>query len=527
MLQSWHPMAWQETGFDVFLSYARVDAPAVLDLKKRLEGMGVRTLIDTDLRPGTNWSDDLQMALSSAPAIAILVGPGDLGATQEQEVQLALMRQVEEKRAGRTLPVIPVVLPGSKPSRRNLFTNQNTWVNLADGFIQSELDRLYFGITGEHLRTAPSTAVTHKRLDTTVSDALGALAPRLAEGGVSFLLGSGVARPPSMADLVYKLTASLRENCPNLPDIPTLELAASCLAVDRGDEMAIEDGIRPWLGDIGSTGAFPVHSALAGLAATVSQQSRARLSSAIYTRRQNARDRVRAAQRHEPLVIVASTYDVLMERALLRKGIRFVRCVQHHTAQTIVIDEFEPDDYGDVSRESHDELDRVITDVRINGAAVTSRARELPKIPVVLSSGEPPDVVLYKTLGSRDVSGSCFISGEQHYRFLYESLKDGRLPDEITSPVRNNRLVFLGYTLFDPVLRLLRYSLLADRPSSVPCFAVKTQPPDEERTLDHRLEAALWTDAGRAWSQRFSVTFIECDEVQFLEDLTSRLLGGA
>ena len=513
------------TDFDVFLSYARRDAAAVLALRERVEHMGLRPFMDTDLRPGSNWQIDLQNALMSAPAIAILIGPDDLGSTQEHEAHLAFVRQVDERREGRTVPVIPVLLPGARESNKNRFTGLNTWVNFAEGFNPSELDRFYFGITGRHRQLAESPIPQPNRSDATVNDAIGNLVPRLAEGGVSFLVGSAVARPPSMADVVQRLTKALRENCPSMPDIPTLDLAGSCLAVDRGDDMAVEDSIRQILGDVSAMDAFPVHLALAELAREVGQRARARRATAA-AQRPKARDRARAVQRQQPLVIVTSNYDVLMERALLRQGVRFVRCVQHHTAQTIVIDEYEPDEYGDLSKESIDEIDRVISDSP-HESATALKKRETPKLPAVLAtSEEPPDVILYKVLGSHDVSGSCFISADQHYHFLHESLKEGRLPDEITSTVRNTRLVFLGYSLFDPVLRLLRYTLLLDRPTSVPCFAVKTQPPAEERTLDHRLEAALWTDATRAWSQKFFVTFIECEEATFLNRLKTRFVGG-
>ena len=61
--------------------------------------------------PGQPWPQALEKALSSCKAVAVFIGPGDLGAWQVREKNLALERQAREP----GFAVIPVLLPGADP----------------------------------------------------------------------------------------------------------------------------------------------------------------------------------------------------------------------------------------------------------------------------------------------------------------------------------------------------------------------------------------------------------------------------
>jgi hypothetical protein len=107
--------------------------------------------------------------------------------------------------------------------------------------------------------------------------------------------------------------------------------------------------------------------------------------------------------------------------------------------------------------------------------------------------------------------------------------KAGGIPEPVTEIVRNNRIVFLGYGFFDPILRLLRHTLLLNRTWSVPSYIVKTPPVAEDVAFDARLEAALWRDVRVAWPSK-GMTLVEAAESEFLESLLRQFsvrYGGA
>jgi hypothetical protein len=72
---------------------------------------------------GTRWRPMLEKALGSSKAVAIFVGPGEMGSWQ-QKADIAL--DLQSKSAN--FPVIPVLLPGCEPPLG--FLGQLTWVDL-------------------------------------------------------------------------------------------------------------------------------------------------------------------------------------------------------------------------------------------------------------------------------------------------------------------------------------------------------------------------------------------------------------
>ena len=115
---------------DVFLSYSRRDAAHAAALNDWLGSQGVTTFFDRrDLGAGQLWLPDLERRIEhEAQAVAVLVGPGGLGNTQQYEYQLALTRQAAE--AG--FPVIPVILPGTPDWRvPRGFLGLQTWISFA------------------------------------------------------------------------------------------------------------------------------------------------------------------------------------------------------------------------------------------------------------------------------------------------------------------------------------------------------------------------------------------------------------
>ncbi|MGE0127429.1 MAG: TIR domain-containing protein [Blastocatellales bacterium] len=139
---------------DLFLSYNSRDRELVVRVQELLLKRAIRTFFDrNDLTPGMPWQSELEQAISRVRAVAVLIGGEGIGAWQRPEKELALDRQVQEERAGRRFPVIPVLLPGAEADKVTGFLTRNTWIDLRGGLdnpmAASALDALARAVTDE------------------------------------------------------------------------------------------------------------------------------------------------------------------------------------------------------------------------------------------------------------------------------------------------------------------------------------------------------------------------------------------
>ena len=127
--------------FDLFLSYNRQDQRAVLDVRRKLELRGIHTFLDRDkLVAGLPWPQALEQALLSSRAVAVFLGPHDLGTWQKREMFFALDLQSHAERENRIFPVIPVLLKDAQPQPGFLFLN--TWADFRNGHGEGEVEAL-------------------------------------------------------------------------------------------------------------------------------------------------------------------------------------------------------------------------------------------------------------------------------------------------------------------------------------------------------------------------------------------------
>src|SRR5690349_10625237 len=100
--------------FDVFVSYARVDARHAVAIDQILQARGLTPFFDRrNLHPGLPWLGELEQAIGAAKAALILIGPRGIGNTQHYERDLAIVRQTREP----SFPIVPVILPGAAGDR--------------------------------------------------------------------------------------------------------------------------------------------------------------------------------------------------------------------------------------------------------------------------------------------------------------------------------------------------------------------------------------------------------------------------
>ncbi len=134
--------------YDVFLSHAGDDKPAVEALARRLrDEEGLRVFFDRwQLVPGTPWQEALEQALADSRTCAVFVGPEGLGPWHGVEMRAALgQRQAEAPKR-----VIPVLLPGASKDAVPGFLAQRTWVDFRGGLDdETAYARLVAGIRGE------------------------------------------------------------------------------------------------------------------------------------------------------------------------------------------------------------------------------------------------------------------------------------------------------------------------------------------------------------------------------------------
>jgi TIR domain len=118
-------MAPAASSYDLFLSYNSADHRIVEEVAHKLADAGLKELfLDRwNLLIGTRWRPMLEKALGSSKAVAIFVGPGEMGSWQQKEVDIALDLQSKSP----NYPVIPVLLPGCEPPLG--FLGQLTWVD--------------------------------------------------------------------------------------------------------------------------------------------------------------------------------------------------------------------------------------------------------------------------------------------------------------------------------------------------------------------------------------------------------------
>jgi hypothetical protein len=97
----------QTNQMDLFLSYNSTDHSLVENIARGLCGAGLKPFLDRwNLALGVRWRSKLEETLVSCRAVAVFLGPGEMGPWQQREVDVALDLQSRN----RNFPVIPVLL---------------------------------------------------------------------------------------------------------------------------------------------------------------------------------------------------------------------------------------------------------------------------------------------------------------------------------------------------------------------------------------------------------------------------------
>ncbi|MFF4285570.1 toll/interleukin-1 receptor domain-containing protein [Streptomyces sp. NPDC001633] len=137
------------SSYDAFISYNAMDLALVHRLVERLHEEGFQVFLDDwCLVAGEPWQERQSEALADSSCCLVMCGAHGLGPWQEEEVRLAVSARV----SGRSLRVIPVLLPGASDSvLEDLdFLERFTYCDFRGGLDQPRsFTRLCAGIRGE------------------------------------------------------------------------------------------------------------------------------------------------------------------------------------------------------------------------------------------------------------------------------------------------------------------------------------------------------------------------------------------
>jgi hypothetical protein len=126
--------------YNLFLSYNSADHTLGEEIVRKIRDEHLHRWY---LAPGARCRPRLEQTLSSCTAIAIFVGPGEMGRWQQREVHIALDLQSGNP----NFPVIPVLLPGCEPPLG--FLRQTTWVDLRNQVLDRGIAILIEAARGE------------------------------------------------------------------------------------------------------------------------------------------------------------------------------------------------------------------------------------------------------------------------------------------------------------------------------------------------------------------------------------------
>lgn len=504
---------------EVFISYNRDDQEMVLEVVEGLKGRSVPVWIDVEkLRGGHDWMDAIEEHLSETPAFVYFQSANGPGRWAREELKAAVLAQKES----RDLPVIPVKLPGFE-GEFPLFVRSKTHIDMRRGITAAKLDDLAAAIPGiePSIGSDPAPPVPRPhRQPGAEREALARLARHLTNDNVTFFLGSRASQRssdetnPALA-LARRLLASLdlldAERDWDASFVPPLDVAGSYYATRQGEPLLESEVVR-FLTERDASD-VPLLQRLTTLLAKLAE-----------------RPAVRGRRRTEQLLISTSP-DLAVERALLTAGLPFIRLVQHRAVPRLCVNEFYRVEPGESSVRLAGPGERMtevplaeLDDRMVNiGYQEVTRQTEL-SLHLAEIRGDGPLLLLYKFLGSQDLKNSCALSTEQHLRFMSRLLLERAYPKKVEEILELAPIVLLGTGLLDPDFRLAYFTLLQPALGTTRGmnYALLPRPCVATGSPNVVIENGLW-DHLKDGARSLDIGLLELAGDHFLRDLDQEL----
>lgn len=424
--------------------------------------------------------------------------------------------------AGSVCSAIFTVLAGLGPLTlpRFLQSAPLTWAATAPTL--QEVNLVAERITRQTRPTAGRTRSDQKY----VADVAPELAKKLRKDEVVVLVGPAASWPPTGYALARALLARPTWKLANAHVAVPADLASTYCALKVGDDDFSDELQAAW-NDVAGSSETPqnIPRAYGLLADLLDELPRHRLP--IRTIKQENR---------RP-VIVSTNRDLMLERALLLKGVSFSRVVvvQRRVGATgspevsFVVNEYRATRLDDRVRLEHwtPEIDRDAPTFQALDDAVykccVSQVKAVEEVDRMILDGDPDWPVLFKYHGSYDHPGGCSITIED-----YDALGADIVPQQILTRVRTKPLLLLGYSCTDPEWRHLRRTILRNLASSHEArYAVQYPIPEGDEEVYFQIERALEDRMASVWQSANIRNYLVADGETVLEEILRQLPQGA
>jgi hypothetical protein len=234
--------------------------------------------------------------------------------------------------------------------------------------------------------------------------------------------------------------------------------------------------------------------------------------------------RARGREQHRQLIVNLSL-DTCLERALVKRRVKFVRIAARRTGTTFRVNDYRfqalladgnvigPDGvrYPLNTAEAQDNFIRECGENELSGDDV---------VKTYLGTDALSTPILFKPRGSEDV-GDCAHSSVHLFDVARLLSVEVKLLKSISTIVENTGSVFFGLRFIGPELRLCWESLLRDK-SSYPRYLFQPEPQCDSDDCFERSEAKIW-DEIKACAQERSLRIVECPPEEAIDLLAGML----
>ena len=125
---------------EIFLSYGHKDSELVETFANRLTEKTVRTFMaHRNLSPGESWAQEIDAAVRRASAACVFIGTSDIGPWHKKELLMLLEQSAADARSAQPFRLIPILLPGAKPSEMPTGLMAYQWVDIRERSSWQEL----------------------------------------------------------------------------------------------------------------------------------------------------------------------------------------------------------------------------------------------------------------------------------------------------------------------------------------------------------------------------------------------------
>ncbi len=537
----------------ILVTAASEDREAVEQVLGKLEEAGLRFDLEIYRNAADREIHERVLAkLSQRQAALIFFGARGLGLWEQETLRQGLRSEFEKSldRAGRSWRLLSAILPEAPEDLRlPAFLPNNTRIRFPRGLADATTLRgIEAGLTGEWRPVSPpappqgdgapqpgAPAPEHDPVDSEVD----VLVRGLATQNLTIFLGDEVVpagesepseRQPLRAwQLARKLLDQLEDD-KGLERPPlSLDIAGAYFAACKS-ERSLDLSVRGFVSE--DTEPTATHEQIARLLRTLHELERG--------------DRFARRGQSPVRLIVTTNINLLMERALLRARVPFVRLVQSELGEKIVVNEYReltsPAEKQLIVRTGEEKIPlrldddetlcQVIADFgrrdfvyRASGAAATEDTYRNPLRSLPLEEFEPK-VVLYKFHGSEDVERSCAISIDQHFRLIRTVLEKDVIPLKVTEYLSGGPVLLFGFGLLDSPFRVLLHTLPLANAAAIDFdggrYLLLLPPAEDDPDDFRRFEQRLWPKI-KGQAEKLGIAVLEKPGDRFLAELTDGL----